>query len=161
MHVRFICPRCEGQQSRSIDGDWREIACDHCDWSRPVGDDSDALTVCLICGCPDLWKQKDFPHTVGLGMVALGVLLSTIAWAWYLPGVAIGILMVFALIDFLLYMFMPDVLVCYRCRSRYRTDDADVSGSAFDLETAERYRQQKLRLEEAKSGQSSAPAAHI
>ncbi len=81
--------------------------------------------------------------------VALGALLSTIAWFYMWLVVAIGILMVFALADLLLYALMNDVLVCYRCNARHRHAIIDEQHARFDLETAERYRQEAIRLNES------------
>lgn len=153
MRITYQCPVCELSNREEVVSGGRTIACPRGDWSRgvPVEDVEDGRPVrCLVCGCEDLWRQKDFPPQVGLTMVGLGALLSTIAWSFYLPLVAIGILMAFALADLLLYVLMPDVLVCYRCDSRHA--QANLAADAtprFSLETAERYRQQNLRLEQA------------
>lgn len=128
------------------------VRCTECDWDRTLapGDIAEGLpTHCLVCGCQDLWRQKDFPQGLGLLFVGLGILLSTIAWAYHRPALAIGILMAFAACDLLLYLFMKDVLVCYRCAARYNQADLGESHPAFNLETAERYRQEARRLDEA------------
>lgn len=78
-----------------------------------------------------------------------GGLLSTIAWAWHEPIWALGILMAFALVDLLLYTFMSDMLVCYRCRARHRKTDLDDNHIPFNLELNERYIQMKKRQDEA------------
>jgi len=82
-------------------------------------------------------------------MVALGAILSTIAWAYHLPATALGVLLAFALVDLLLFAFMKDVLVCYRCHARYRHADLGEDYPRFSLEKAERYRQEAARLEAA------------
>ena len=81
-------------------------------------------------------------------MVGTGIVLSTIAYALWHPALSLGILMAFALVDFLLFVFMRDVLVCYRCGARHGGFEP-VSRAAFDLEVGERYRQERLRLEAA------------
>ena len=91
-----------------------------------------------------------FPQSLGLLMVALGAVLSTIAWSFYLPEVALGVLLAFALIDVLLYTFMGDVLVCYRCRARYANTNLRDEQPRFNLETAERYRQEAARVANAR-----------
>ena len=101
-----------------------------------------------MCGCDDLWRQKDFPPALGLTLVGLGALLSTLAWLWYYPVAAIGILMAFALVDLVLFALMPDVLVCYRCGARYRHTAIREDHPRFSLELAERYRQEERRLKE-------------
>jgi hypothetical protein len=95
-----------------------------------------------------LWRQKDFPPQLGLAIVALGALASSFAWWLYMPRTAIALLMAFALVDLALYLIMKDVLVCYRCGARHRKADPSESHPRFNLETAERYRQEALRLEE-------------
>lgn len=110
---------------------------------------------CLACGCSDLWRQKDFPPLLGLTFVALGALLSTIAWSFYRIEMALGILMGFALLDLILYALMSDVLVCYRCDARHRRVNLDENHSRFNLELAERYRQEARRIgdQESKVGE--------
>src|SRR5262249_51641594 len=41
---------------------------------------------CLVCGCEDLWRQKDFDQRLGVAIVGLGILLSTIEVAYWRPG---------------------------------------------------------------------------
>lgn len=174
MQLVFPCPKCEETTSQPIEmptsqkeilqnealqnaeqktDDRPVISCSQCDWSRKTatGDlQEKGPTVCLVCACTDLWRQKDFPPQLGLTMVALGAILSTIAWQMYYPVTALSILLVFAGIDLFLYWYMPDVLVCYHCEARHRgTNPEEDSHPRFDLEVAERYRQEAIRLEES------------
>src|SRR5262249_37424883 len=152
MQVTFQCPGCQQMRRVGVAPETASLACDGCHWSRPLADDARdnaARLQCLVCGCDDLWRQKDFPQRVGLAMVALGALLSTIAWAYHLPATALGVLLGFALVDLLLFTFMKDVLVCYRCHARYRDVPFLDDHPRFNLETAERYRQEGARLKEA------------
>lgn len=103
---------------------------------------------CRVCGNNDLWRQKDFPQSVGLSFVAAGAILSSIAWYYHRPVWSLGILLAFAAADLVLFAVMPDVLVCYRCGARHSGGDLS-EHPVFDHEMAERYRQEKLRLEEA------------
>jgi hypothetical protein len=82
-------------------------------------------------------------------MVGMGIVLSTVAYALWHPALSLGILMGFALVDFLLFLFMKDVLVCYRCGARHG-GFVPTSQATFDLEVGERYRQEHLRLEAAR-----------
>jgi hypothetical protein len=154
MQVIFQCPRCQKRVLSAPPEIGSPIACDACDWKRDEGrhDVVDGqLCRCRVCGCDDLWRQKDFPPGLGLLFVGLGIVFSSIAWAWHMPTTAIGILMAFALLDLVLFAVMPDMLVCYRCRSRHRKSAIADDHPAFDLEISERYRQQELR----QSSQSS------
>jgi len=159
MQLDFICPRCE-QTNRVSDGlDENRLGCPACEFERSIPESSwtdGRLAECLACGERDLWRQKDFPRTIGIGLVILGGVLSTIAWAQYLPGLAIGILMMFALVDLALYSLMKDVLVCYRCQARHRLEGPTDGYQRFDHERAERYRQEALRQDPSGSTGSSA-----
>ena len=84
-----------------------------------------------------------------LTIVGAGALASSIAWSFYLPKTAIAILMAFALFDLVLYAVMKDVLVCYRCGARHRNANPPEEHPRFNLEVAERYRQEALRLEQS------------
>lgn len=155
MQIAFECPVCQQPRRARLAAGGDLLACEPCGWSKPAGDadvESGRPVRCALCGCDDLWRQKDFPQRLGLAMVGLGALLSTIAWANYQPGLAIGILMAFALVDLLLYTLMRDVLVCYRCQARYRQVNFEPDDHPrFNLETAERYRQESLRLKESQA----------
>lgn len=154
MQVEFACPVCEHvcRLDVSSQGDGKaatdRLECPACDWGRDLpAEPTDRPKDCLVCGCDDLWRQKDFPHAIGLMLVAVGAVLSTIAWAYHEPVWALGILLAFAAVDLLLFTFVSDVLVCYRCGARYR-GVASESDPAYDHELGERYRQEAIRLSE-------------
>lgn len=147
-HIIFQCPVCSSRRVTAPDPPAAPVRCDGCGWSRDEGQSdfqSDSLCRCRICGCQDLWRQKDFPPALGLAIVAAAAVASCIAWAWYQPMLAIGFLMFAALLDMGLYSFMGDMLVCYRCAARHRKSQMREDHPRFDLETAERYRQQDLK----------------
>ena len=152
----FHCPAC-GQANRTSElSGTAKVACAHCDWSRMSPAEAGAPTRCAVCSNPDLWRQKDFPQSLGLALVAAGAVLSSIAWFYHWPQTALGLLMAFALADMIVFLLMPDVLVCYRCKARHRAvPSATAEHPAFSHETAERYRQEELRHREA---QRSRPA---
>ena len=89
------------------------------------------------------------PTMIISGVVALGILLSTIAMVYMQPELSLGILMAFALADMVLYVVMRDCLVCYRCHARYRRVPNLEQVGTFDLEVNERYRQEAIRLKQA------------
>jgi hypothetical protein len=145
--LTFCCPQCQATNRIDV-APGGEVRCSKCDWQRSVAADDFAQgkpAHCLVCGCSDLWRQKNFSARLGLLMVGSAILLSTIAYALWQPVLALGILMVFALIDALLYLFMRDVSVCYRCAARHAGFEPAARHETFDLEVAERYRQERLR----------------
>ena len=151
MQLIFPCPKCSETVRLIIAAETDAVSCPDCGWSREITAheiQGGRPRNCLACACGDLWRQKDFPPILGVVIVSAGVIMSTIAWQAYLPVTAIAILMGFAAVDLLLYWLMRDVLVCYRCGSRHRHTNPDDQYLHFELETAERYRQEAKRLEE-------------
>ncbi len=147
-HIIFQCPACQKRVLVTPEPPDAAVRCVECQWTRDEGRqdfESGQLCRCRICGCEDLWRQKDFPPALGLALVATAATFSCIAWALYHPAIAIGILMFAGLIDMVLYTMMGDMLVCYRCGARHRRTTIHEEHPRFDLETAERYRQQDLR----------------
>jgi len=151
-HIIFQCPACQARQVTSPQPADAAVGCSACQWTRDEGvaDYSEGyLCRCRICGCQDLWRQKDFPPALGLVIVGTAATISCVAWAYYRPILAIGSLMAAALVDMVLYTFMGDMLVCYRCAARHRKSGIDERHFRYDLETAERYRQEDLRKRQA------------
>ncbi|MFQ5732424.1 MAG: hypothetical protein ACE5KM_10795 [Planctomycetaceae bacterium] len=156
MQLIFVCPRCRSACVNRDVSSSDAVRCDACDWVRDLPEQSvrgERPGECLACGCGDLWRQKDFPVRLGLAFVALGAIGSTVAWSLYEPLWAIGILMGFGLLDLALFAVMRDVMVCYRCGARHRRVRSSEGTPRFDLEIAERYRQEERRLREAGSSQ--------
>lgn len=152
MQLVFHCPKCNLLHYSTTDST-HELHCDSCGWQRHIPDehlDGDRPCKCLVCANEDLWRQKDFPQGLGLLLVATGALLSTVFYWQMQPVWAIAVLLVFAAFDLLLYVYMPDVLVCYRCKTRHRRATIADEHPYFDLEVNERYRQEAIRLEAAK-----------
>lgn len=169
MYLTFKCPRCRhSNRSGELSAD-PVIRCSECGWSKtcrsvelagspaadqehPATGGSAQLTECLRCGNADLWRQKNFPQWAGFTCVALGAVTSSIAWGYHRPELALGILMAFALLDMILYVVMPDVLVCYRCQTKHHQVDTTQHGT-FSHELGERYRQEQIRQERTAAAQ--------
>jgi len=151
MRIDFHCPKCLKADAAEVAANADSLSCSHCGWTRawPAGESVNPPAHCLVCGCEDLWRQKDFPAQLGVAIVGAGILFSTLATAWMRPVLAIGILMAFALVDMLLFVFMRDALVCYRCHARFRQAAIDARHPKFQLEVNERYRQEAIRLNQA------------
>lgn len=158
MQISFDCPKCLKFSHHEVTSASLKVMCAHCGWTRPIGEGDvkeETPSHCLVCGCNDLWRQKDFSQKLGVAIVALGIVLSTVAMIYVQPEISLGILMAFALADMILYVVMRDCLVCYRCHARYRHIPQPDQVGTFDLEVHERYRQEAIRLKQAE--QSASP----
>jgi hypothetical protein len=94
--------------------------------------------------------RKDFSQRVGVIIVVIGFLLSTIAWGFHLRFLSYAILFATALIDVVMYLTVSNLLQCYRCHAEYRRLAELGEHAQFDLATHERFRQQSIRLAASK-----------
>jgi hypothetical protein len=100
------------------------------------------LQQCPQCGCRDLFIRKDFPQKLGLAVVVVaGVVFLVLAASrqrFYLGAI---VLLAAALIDALLYAFVPKITVCYRCRAEFRDVPINPDHGGYELAVGEKYRQ--------------------
>jgi uncharacterized protein (DUF983 family) len=148
--VLFTCPSCDVPSRQSLDqaGDWQCPACDH----RLHFEKADpSLPNCAVCGNHELYKQKDFPHTLGLLILAVPTVLSIFTYFWYEKWLTWALLVVPALVDGLLYVSVGDAIVCYRCHAYHKGIAPGSSHPPFELATNERYRQERIRKEQLRT----------
>ena len=152
MNITFACPHCEAANRTEILSDTMILSCAHCQRESSIPEGAivdDHVRRCLVCPSTDLFVRKDFPQRLGVTLVTIGLVVSCVAWGYSQLYWTFGILFATALVDVALYLIVPNALMCYRCGAMYRgTAEIDSHGS-FNLETHERHRQQKIRLEQA------------
>lgn len=164
MELTYECPQCEAVGRVDRVEDAVTATCARCQAVRELSTSALAedgtLVACPWCSTEDLYIQKDFPHGLGLAVVVSGFAVSTVFWYFYLPVLAFAVLLATAAMDVLLYYFVPDVTICYRCLSQIRGPGSVPEGRfrPFDLEVGERYRQERLRVEELRQRGAGASA---
>jgi hypothetical protein len=102
---------------------------------------------CVACGCEQLYRQKNFPQWLGLSLLAIACSAFFVLQGLYLPRPAWVILLGSAAFDMILYLFVGDVIVCYRCHARHYGLAKQKSYDPFELPIAEKYRQERIRRE--------------
>jgi len=107
------------------------------------------LNGCLVCPSDQLFIRKDFPQRLGVTIVCVGFLASSVAWFYHQVILSFGILFGTALIDVILYIVIGNLLECYRCHAQYRGLGDMAAHGSFNLEVHERFRQEAARLEQA------------
>jgi hypothetical protein len=149
VNIRLTCPQCScpGRLETPAPAAW---TCPECDHLLRLADPAPppALPSCAVCGNPELYRKKDFPHALGLGILTLACLASTITYGLYDKWLTWTILLGSAAFDGLLYLWVKDVLVCYRCDAQFRGLAPDSGHPPFELTVHERYRQERLRREQ-------------
>jgi hypothetical protein len=157
MNVTFRCPQCDQQARAELRPEQPAIACPHCKTKWPLPGQAvagDQLRQCIICPSTELFIRKDFSQSLGVTIVVIGIVISSIFWAYHMPIWTYAVLFTTALIDVVLYFTVGNVLQCYRCQAQYRDLPDLENHGGFDLETHEKHRQQRIRL-----AQESKPAS--
>jgi hypothetical protein len=150
--IRFACPSCQAPAAVERPGPaaWSCPACGHAlDLPDTVADGTPAG--CGVCACPELYRRKDFPQWLGLSLLAVSCATFFVLQILYRPAWAWAVLLGSAAFDGLLYGLVGDVVVCYRCGAQHRGTPSR-RFDPFELATAERYRQERLRREQMTKG---------
>jgi hypothetical protein len=113
------------------------------------------LQQCLICGNRELYKKKDFPHWLGLLILTGACIASVIPYWLYHQWLTWTILIGSAAFDGLLYLWVGDVIVCYRCNAHFRRVSSESVHQPFELGIAERFRQERIRREQLKGSRET------
>lgn len=156
MELTFLCPNCQAVDSLPSAENEYVATCPKCSLNRELNRAATSdgrLTSCVWCATDDLYIQKDFPHNLGLAIVLAGFAVSTVFWALYMPIPAFAVLLLTAALDVVLYYVVPDVTICYRCLAQHRGPGTQPEGrfAPFDLAIGERYRQERIRVEELRA----------
>lgn len=155
MNVTFSCGHCGKATRQTCESGQDHITCLHCQHQQPIqplslaaadGDPKNILASCPICFSEELFIRKNFSQRLGLLIIVIGFIASSIAWYYYQPYLSYGILLASALVDLLLYQLVGNLLQCYRCHSEYRGVEFGPDQRGFDLVIHERHRQQEARL---------------
>jgi hypothetical protein len=148
MTLTLTCPECQARTTTDqvAAASWR---CAHCGFVVDTHPEAGGpeLVNCRVCGCHELYIQKDFPHWLGMGIIAVACLASAVAYAFYWIKTTWALLIGSAVLDVLLYAVMGSVTVCYRCHAQYRGFPPTPAHKPFELANAEKYRQERLRRE--------------
>lgn len=145
--VGFYCDGCDRYSTWTPPFESGDDACSHCGRANPPKEAARGIPAeagaelgdCFQCGNPEMYRKKDVPQQVGCAVVLGAVALSTLAYAvWDFPG-AFAVFASVALLDFLIYRRLGEVVVCYRCHAEFRRFSADPRHGAFDMHRAEEY----------------------
>jgi DNA-directed RNA polymerase subunit RPC12/RpoP len=148
MHVTYACQACNTAVRQDFDSSTDALSCPHCQQQirLPAGAvEGSRVRRCLVCPSYDLYVRKDFPQRLGVLLVTIGIIGSSIAWYYASLAWTFGILFATALADLLLFALVGNALMCYRCGAQYRGVAEMESHGPFNLETHEKYRQLAAR----------------
>lgn len=118
-------------------GPWK---CTHCSRDFPAQpaaiSGAGELKRCPFCGCRDLYRQRDFNRKLGIAIIALGVLIGLLSRSFLILFIMLNVV---ALIDFIIYRLVPEVVVCYHCQAVMRGYPGAENVAPFDLNISDKY----------------------
>lgn len=118
-----------------------EKACSCGETVKPLHTDTfskELVEICPVCGLAYFYIDKAFPHRIGLYIILAGV-IGYFIMEHFLPGKGLFLLVGIGLIDFLLFFFVKEKTVCYKCLTEFRGFKRNPQHSSFELGIAERF----------------------
>jgi hypothetical protein len=155
VRVYYRCPQCDSPADAELSATTTQLPCPACNANLtplPNSLREGHLHSCVVCS-NEVYIRKDFPQRLGIAIVVIAVILSSITWYYRWVYATYGIFFGSAALDFLLMFVCGDLLQCYRCQAQYREVVDIESYERFNLETHEKQRQQEIRLREAEAAQ--------
>jgi len=110
------------------------------DWDGAF-DDRHHLRRCPACGCRELFARRDFPQVTGFVIVVAAAVCAMALFGANEVIAGVIVLGVVVLIDAIIYLFAGRCLVCYRCRTEFRSTPIREDHAGWELATGEKYRQ--------------------
>jgi len=101
---------------------------------------SATLCGCPVCGCREIFRRRDFPQRFGLGLVFIAAITSVTLFALDQVVWSIAVLVLAVVVDLLAAWFTGQCLVCYRCRSEFRSVPVTDEHEPWELAIGEKYR---------------------
>ena len=145
MRVTTFCEKCDSELTFDSTKDHeKEASCSECSETMRIAFSDRILQDNMVDSCPSCGKrafyiQKDFNRNLGLGIVILCALVG-LYYVWhdqpYMFYAALGFAV---LIDAVLYLFLPEVTVCYACKAVFRGVTRNPEHLGFDLHIADIY----------------------
>lgn len=143
MQIRFHCPHCDLPMRISRWETFDNFHCPKCQQKvehevTPSASTQEELRHCLICGSNNLFRQKLFNRNWGVAIVVAGIIVSLFVKMKVVPILIVG------LIDLLLYLFLPFMVVCYRCDAEYRGFKTSTALKLYDHLKAARVKNEPI-----------------
>ena len=143
MKISFLCPHCHGELEFD-DLTQNDSPCPLCCTTIHLRISErmrreNVVDHCVACDCHKVYVQKDFNRTLGVTIFAAGAIVSLILYGKNLIWQAMAVLLGCAAVDALLYKFLTEVTICYKCHAQYREFTPNPDNQEFQLGLAEKF----------------------
>ena len=142
MEISFRCYDC--QAVNQVRPSTAETTCTACGRMFAMAFSNNILhgnqvDVCPRCEKTDFYVQRDFNGKIGLAIAVLFALVGLVFVALDRPVYFYACLGAAAIIDLLLYLSLPEITICYSCKTAFRGARKNPAHEPFDLHTADMY----------------------
>lgn len=142
MTISFRCPEPECQAVNQVQASETDASCRSCGRSLPMALSKEILRnnrvdVCPRCAKTDFYVQRDFNGKIGLGIAAAFALVGLVFVALDRPVYFYACLGAAAVVDLVLYLSLPEITICYNCKTAFRGARKNPTHQPFDLHTAD------------------------
>ncbi len=144
MEITCRCPQCQTAHSIDPIEVQNPVACSACGHPIPLTPSEsirkhNLVDVCPRCGKTAFYTQRDFNQRLGLGIMILFALIGLVfVWLgrplYFYFSLGAG-----ALLDLLFYVMLPEVTICYACKTAFRNVSKNPDHKPFDLHIADIY----------------------
>jgi uncharacterized protein (DUF983 family) len=143
MEITFRCPHCKSELHFD-DLSKESSPCPMCDKEIALRitermRKENVVDQCAICGLEKLYEQKDFNRTFGIVLFLVAAIACVILCWKNRVVLGYGVLIAAAAFDFVLYRYLSNVVICYRCQSQYRKYSPKTEIPEFELGLLEKY----------------------
>ncbi len=129
--LSYACPACGKPVEATLEPGTVSGSCPACGASVPLPV-SGTLDACAVCGCRDLYVQKDFNRPLGLLLAAVGLVTGPFTH-WISTVAMIGL-------DAVLYAVVRSVAICYACNAQVRGFEPGKGPGPFDIAIHDLYK---------------------
>lgn len=109
--IARTCKKCEKYISVNV-SEKSEWKCTSCSETYQLGDKEKVFEKCPFCDCRQFYIQKDFNQALGCLIMLVGIVLVPKTY-----GLS---LVVFSILDWLLYRRIQTIVLCYKCGAEFK-----------------------------------------
>lgn len=138
--VQWRCTACLAVNESSRPDETAAWVCSGCGRGTPAHpealDAEGRIAACPVCGCRDIYRQRDFNRKLGLAIIIAGAVGAALIPN---PFLKLASLVACALVDLAIYMMIPDVVGCYHCQAVCRGYQGTAEVGPYDLNISDKY----------------------
>lgn len=143
MEITFRCPACDEALTIIPNAGTSSVRCacgadvDFTPSASIV--EKNTIDTCPRCTKSVFFVQRDFNQKLGLAVMIVVALVGLVFVYYRRPMYFYACLAFGALVDLAFYRFLPEITICYACKTTFRGPESNPEHQPFDLHIADVY----------------------